>query len=99
MAELPDKIIDQVLASPAVREALYARARLVLPRTQRVAAQAGAVELSKRLRVEQGIRPGAKAGGFQRPYARVIADIDDDVRKKDRGAKLTHRQIVRRGAQ
>ena len=99
MAELPDKIIDQVLASPAVREALYARARLVLPRTQRAAAQAGAVELSKRLRVEQGIRPGAKAGGFQRPYARVIADIDDDVRKKDRGAKLTPRQIVRRGAQ
>ena len=98
MAELPDKIIDQVLASPAVREALYARARLVLPRTQRVAAQSGAVELSKRLRVEQGTRPGAKAGGFQRPYARVIADIDDDVRKKDKGAKLTPRQIVRRGA-
>ena len=98
MVAITDRTIDQVLASPAVREALYARARLVLPRTQRVAAQSGAVELSKRLRVEQGTRPGAKAGGFQRPYARVIADIDDDVRKKDKGAKLTPRQIVRRGA-
>ena len=96
--QITDATIDQVLASSSVRESLNAKARLVLPRAQRIASQAGALEFSKRLQVESGTRPGAKAGGFQRPYARVSATIDDDLKKSDAGSRLTRRQILRRAA-
>ncbi len=97
--QITDATIDQVLASSSVRESLNAKARLVLPRAQRIASQAGALEFSKRLHVESGTRPGAKAGGFQRPYARISAEVDDTLKEKDKGSKLTRRQILRRSAQ
>ena len=96
--KITNATLDQVLQSSAVKQALAARARIVLPRAQRMAAKAGAVEFSRRLKVEQGVRPGTKAEGFRRPYARVSALVDDDVMNRDRGSKLTRRQILRRSA-
>ena len=96
--QITSKTLEQVLDASSVRSSLTKRARLILPGTQRVAAQAGARELAKRLHVEQGVRPGTKAGGFQRPYARVIAEIDDELKQIDARSRLTRRQILRRGA-
>ena len=96
--EITSKTLEQVLEAPQVRAALKARARIMLPRAQRIAAQAGAREFEQRLKVEDGIRPGTKAGGFRRPYARVSATIDDDLKKADAGSRLTRRQILRRSA-
>ena len=96
--KITDATLDQVLQSSAVKQALAARARLMLPRAQGVASKAGAIAFSKRLRFEQGTRPGAKSGGFQRPYARISASIDDDLKAADKGSKLTRRQILRRAA-
>lgn len=90
--------LEEVAASDQVRRALRARAALVLPRAQREAAQAGRLELAKRLRIEEGTRPGTKAGGFRRTYARVIAVYPEEARKADARSKLTGRAILRRAA-
>jgi len=90
---------EQALNSAQVREALNARARLILPRAVRVAATAGASQLAARLTTESGTRPGTKAtGGMRRPYARVMADMPQDARVADAGAKLTPRAVLRRAS-
>lgn len=97
--KITKRTYQQVLESSAVRNALNARARLVLPRAQREAANGGRTQLAKRLRVESGVRPGAKAvDGIRRPYARVTADYPEDARKADSGARLTARAILRRAS-
>lgn len=90
--------LDQVIQTTTVQQVLARRAALVLPRAQREAAKAGRTQLAKALRVETGVRPGSKAGGFKRPYARVIADYPEEARKADAGAKLTPRVILRRAS-
>ena len=92
------ELLEQVAQSAAVRAQLRAKAARMLPRAQRLAAAAGARQFGRRLRVEEGIRPGTKAGGFRRPYARLTADLTDDEAAADSGAKLSRRQILRRSA-
>lgn len=83
--------------SQAVRSALAAQARLLLPRAQRVAAQNGRTRLAKALRIESGTRPGTNAhGGFKRPYVRLAATYTEDDRAADSRAKLSVRATLRR---
>lgn len=92
-------IFDQVLENETVLRAMRAKADRMLPRAQREAAQAGAVEFSKALHVEEGVRPGTKAeNGMKRPYVRVTADITENMAEADYGAKLTRQQILRRAS-
>lgn len=91
--------LEQAMQTDVVRMALRQRAARVLPRAQGEAAKAGRVRLSKALRVEEGTRPGTQAqGGIQRAYARVAAHYPEDERDKDKGARLTPREILRRAA-
>lgn len=93
------ELLEQVAQHPAVRAALRAKAQRMLPRAQRLAAQAGAREFAQELHVEEGTRPGTKAeGGLRRPYARVVAEVSDDMRSADAGSKLSRTQILRRSA-
>lgn len=92
------ELLEQVAQSTAVRAQLRAKTARMLPRAQRLAAAAGAHQFAKRLRVEEGTRPGAKAGGFRRPYARLTADLTEDEKAADSGAKLSRRQILRRAS-
>lgn len=100
MAFRPSKLTyEQVLQSPSVAAALNARGRLVLPRAQRGAADAGRVRMARALRVERGVRPGVKSPlGIKRPYVRVVADLTEDDRKADSRAKVTPRQVLRKAA-
>lgn len=92
------ELLEQVAQAAAVRAQLRAKAARMLPRAQRLAAAAGARQFGRRLRVEEGTRPGAKASGFRRPYARLTAELTDDEAAADAGAKLSRRQILRRSA-
>ena len=93
------EIIKQAAHHPKVREALEAQARLLLPRAQRIAAEAGALEFGKALRVEIGVRPGTKAKDhFRRPYARIIATVTEEMKTADRRQKMSRTKILRRAA-
>lgn len=93
------KQLQAALDSPAVRAALVAKAARMLPRAQRLAAEAGALGTAKALRVLEGTRPGSKArGGMRRPYARIQVDLTEDVIARDARARLTRTQILRRAA-
>ena len=96
--QLTPELLTQIAGLPAVRALLEAKARRMLPRAQRLAAQAGALEFGKALRVEQGTRPGDKADGFARPYARVTAQVTPEMDAADKGAALSRRQILRRAS-
>ena len=88
--------VQAAAQTSTVRAALRAKAARMLPRAQRTAYEAGAPGFADALRLEEGTRPGTKADGFQRPYARLIAEVTDDMEKRDRGAKLTRNMILRR---
>ena len=91
--------ISKAMDTPTVRAALRAKAARILPRAQRLAYGAGAKEFGDALHVEEGTRPGVKSeGGIKRPYARVSADVTDEVKDADAGAKLTRISILRRSA-
>lgn len=92
------KTIAAAMAAPGVQAAVRAKRDRILPRAQRLAAQAGALEFSRALHAEEGVRPGSKAGGFRRPYARVSADVTDELRAADAGARITRRSILRRAS-
>lgn len=96
--EISRQTVEAAAQSPAVREALAAKARRMLPRAQRLAAQSGATEFGQALHTSEGTRPGSQADGFERPYARIEAEITDEMDQADAGAKLTRRQILRRSA-
>ena len=100
MAKTPDfsATIAAAAQSTAVQAGLRAKAQRMLPRAQRLAHQAGANAFAEELHVETGTRPGTQAGGFQRPYARITADITEDLEERDAGASLTRTMILRRSA-
>lgn len=103
MAKPPTRItqatIQAAMDTPAVRVALAAKARRVLPRAERLAIQANAFEFARTLRIEQGVRPGARAkGGLRRPFARVVGDATEEVRTADARASMTRQEIMRRAA-
>ncbi len=90
--------IAKAMDTPAVRAALRAKARRVLPRAQLLAIQAGAGQFGEALQIEEGTRPGSRAGGFKRPYARVSAQVTDDMKSADAGAKMSRTSILRRSS-
>jgi len=64
---------QQVFNSPVVARALAGRARIALPAAQREAIAAGAPGWARKLRIEEGRRPGTKSPrGIRRPFARII---------------------------
>lgn len=88
--------INQAVQHRAVRQALNARARIILPRAQGLASKAGAHQFAKRLHIEEGTRSGAKSSiGIERPYARVTADIDEVLKKADSRSTMTRLRIMR----
>lgn len=95
---IPTKKLNEILRSPAIRAQLKQRMDRALPRTRAIALQAGATAFADSLRIETGIRPGTQAReGLQRPYARIVGDNTPEVRKADKGARLSRTQILRRG--
>lgn len=90
--------VQAAAQTATVRAALRAKAARMLPRAQRTAYEAGAPGFAEALRLEEGVRPGTKADGFQRPFARLTAEVTDDMEKRDGGAKLTRTMILRRSA-
>lgn len=91
--------LNKVARAAAVQRALRNKAERTLPRTRALAYSAGATEFARALRVTDGVRPGLRArGGFQRPYARVSASMTEAQRKRDAGAKMSRRMILRRGS-
>lgn len=99
MSTVSGSVLQQALDTPAVREALEARARRLLPRAQQLAAAQGALAFGRALELRTGVRPGKKSrGGLKRPYARVQATLTDELKAADHAAKMTRRQILRRAA-
>jgi hypothetical protein len=91
--------LNEALQGAKVRNALEARANRALPAIKATAYAAGADEFAQALHVETGTRPGTGAkDGLKRPYARVVAEITPEMDKADRGASLSRRKIMRRGA-
>lgn len=91
--------LNAIMQLPSVRRALEARAERVLPRTKAIALSANAPAFAEALEVQTGTRPGRDAKhGMRRSYARISAKVTPEIRKRDKGAKLTRRQILRRGA-
>lgn len=97
MVSALERAAAAALESSSVRARVDARAEAVLARAQRLALAAGAYEMAKELRIVRGVRPGSKSPtGIERPYSRVVAELSPEQRAADAGAKLTHRQIMRR---
>ena len=75
-------IVQQAVQTPPVRRRLRARAQLIAARSRAMAAREGLRDMAGSIRVEEGTRPGTKADGFRRPYARVVAS---NAEKYERG--------------
>lgn len=99
MVDLSPKKRQEILDHPSVRAAARAKAARMLPRAQRLAIEAGAPNFAKALRVVEGRRPGSKArDGIKRPFARVTANLTDELKTRDAGAKISRTQILRRAS-
>lgn len=97
--KISDRVLDAAMHHPEVMRDVRARAERLLPSVRATAYAANAPALARELRVVTGVRPGAKArGGLKRPFARITAEITPPVRVEMRGAKLSPRKILRRGA-
>lgn len=91
--------MQQVATMPSVQAALLAKARLVFGIAQAEAYKQGRVNLGDQMRITSGVRPGAKAAGFRRSYARVESTLNDAQQKQDNArAKQSRAQIMRRAA-
>lgn len=95
-----DATFAQALAAPKVRAAVLATAQSQLARVKFLAYKAGRIHFGDNLRVEAGVRPGAKAAyGQARPYGRITSTTTKaEQAEDDRGAKLSRTQILRRVA-
>ena len=84
---------------PSVQAALLAKARLVFGIAQTEAYRQGRVNLGDQMRITSGVRPGAKAAGFRRSYARVESTLTEEQQKQDNArGKQSRAQIMRRAA-
>lgn len=93
------RLINQAMGSNKVHAALKAKADRVLPRAKAIAYSVGASEFADALEVREGTRPGTNSpSGFKRPYARVVATVTPELKKKDGRTSLTRQQILRRGS-
>ncbi len=97
-SSLPPAVFEQVVAQPGVRAAVEQMARARLGKARYLALKAGRPNFAAKLRIEVGVRPGAKArGGLKRPYARLIAHLTaEELAADNRTAKLSRTQILRR---
>lgn len=93
------RLLNDAMGSNKVRAALRAKANRVLPRAKAIAYSVGATEFAKALKVRDGTRPGTRSpSGFKRPYARVVAAVTPELKKKDGRTSLSRQQILRRGS-
>ena len=91
--------MQQVATMPSVQAALLARARLVFGIAQTEAYRQGRVNLGDAMRITSGVRPGTKAAGFRRSYARVESTLTEEQQKQDNArGKQSRAQIMRRAA-
>ena len=91
--------MQQVATMPSVQAALLAKARLVFGIAQTEAYKQGRVNLGNQMRITSGVRPGTKAAGFRRSYARVESTLNEAQQKQDNArAKQSRAQIMRRAA-
>ena len=91
--------MQQVATMPSVQAALLARARLLFGIAQTEAYKQGRVNLGDQMRITSGVRPGTKAAGFRRSYARVESTLTEAQQKQDNArAKQSRAQIMRRAA-
>ena len=91
--------MQQVATTPSVQAALLAKARLVFGIAQTEAYKQGRVNLGDQMRITSGIRTGAKASGFRRPYVRIESTLTEAQQKQDNArAKQSRAQIMRRAA-
>lgn len=102
MARAPQitvETLNKALDHPAVRAALKAKARRVLPRAQRIAYGAGAKEFAEALELDEGTRPGRKSdGGLKRPFARVTATVTNEMVVREGPPTMSRSTILRRAA-
>ncbi len=91
--------MQQVATMPSVQAALLARARLVFGIAQTEAYRQGRDNLGDAMCITSGVRPGAKAAGFRRSYARVVSTLTEEQQKQGNAhAKQSRAQIMRRAA-
>ena len=91
--------MQQVATMPSVQAVLLARARLVFGIAQTEAYRQGRVNLGDQMRITSGVRPGTKAAGFRRSYARVESTLTEEQQKQDNArGKQSRAQIMRRAA-
>ena len=91
--------MQQVATMPSVQAALQAKARLLFGIAQTEAYKQGRVNLGDQMRITSGVRPGTKAAGFRRSYARVESTLTEEQQKQDNArAKQSRAQIMRRAA-
>lgn len=89
--------LDKAARNPQVIKALRDKADRMLPRAQRLAIAAGLPEFAKAMRVEDGVRPGAKSPkGIKRPYSRVIADMEGAQDFEHGNANVSRQSILAR---
>ena len=93
------KTLNEVLDSQTVRAALRARGARVLPRAKAIAFSNNTPDFANALNLTEGTRPGTGAkDGLRRSYVRIGAVLTDGMDAGTGRAKLTHREILRRGA-
>jgi hypothetical protein len=94
-----DEKINEALQSQAVRNALARRGARALPTARALAYRSGAASFAQALRMSEGTRSGAGArGNLKRTYVRIGAVVTPEMRREDRGASLSRRQILRRAS-
>lgn len=90
-------IQKNVLENPQVTSALMSTAQRLLPITKRIAYQDGASDFADSLRIETGVRPGAKSPtGIRRPYVRIIAGSEDASAQEFGDGKLPKKRLFGR---
>ena len=91
--------MQHVATMPSVQAALLAKARLVFGVAQTEAYKQGRVNLGDAMRITSGARPGTKAAGFRRSYARIESTLTEEQQKQDNArGKQSRAQIMRRAA-
>lgn len=88
------RIIQDASQTPAVRARLRNKALRISNRAQVLAAREGFRDFP--VEVIEGTRPGLKARGFRRPYARVVARHTDAAKiERGRGGYAKYRLLQR----
>ena len=94
---ISNKKLNELMASPQIRQKLQNKANRILPRAKALAYADGQTEFGKALSTTTGIRSGIKSPtGLRRPYARIGAQITPEMKKADGYTKTTRQQLLRK---